>query len=295
MSGSGPVVARARAGMCESDPMSSRLAPPRLVVTVAALALLAAACGDDGGSEDVAGPDPDATTTTAAPAEDDTLDLSECFVDDDGGIGATVPCDESHTYEYAVAVDTPFDEVPDDPEPQLWAACGPALDAYLGDTIGFGMGVRVRPSLPTAATGEPLAPGDETTACLAQGPDGLELDGSVADDGLLDALPDGFVPVMLMEPLECFELYEDDFAVAPVTDCGAPGALRFLGVWEIDGGPDDPYPGTDALRAERDQRCEELAGDLGVDPVGVSGVIPSDAEWLLGLRIGTCDAEAAPA
>ena len=269
------------------------------------LLLAAAACGDDDGGGGLSiDQDDDAPTATseepAAAAEDPdpddeaNLDVGECFAREGGTVGGEVDCTEPHAYEVAAIIDTPFDIVPEDASLQLQRACIEPISDYLGPDTDFGIANSVTSTLPNTPAGESVAGTvDEQTACLSASPQGIDFTGSVADDGLLDAFPEGFAPVATLDLGTCFLLFEDAFSVAELADCSEPDALQHVGLFDFEDPDGTPYPGEDALRARRDPRCRAIAEEFGAErPETASGVFPSDEDWDLGRRLVTCDVEA---
>lgn len=89
---------------------------------------------------------------------------------------------------------------------------------------------------------------------------------------------------------QCFTLKDQNNIGLPV-DC-EPGVLLYLGSVTPDG---DEFPGTDALKAQRDEKCDELvpADDDRIDRTTVSGTVPLEGDWLRGAREITCDVQIA--
>ena len=272
--------------------MSSR------VVAAAGMIALAGLVGCGGGSDE-------ATEDFGAPetTEPDTdgSDLSEpavsaagyaegqCYVFDGDLIGAEVPCDRPHDFEVVGVIATPFEVIPPDADERLLVACSDVIAGYTDDGLD-GQGLRSVNILLNGQEGDSVTgTDDEATVCLAQAPPGLTLTASVADGGAADAL-DGYVAVASLAPGSCFELYGDFPSLGREASCSGDGVLRYVGRFEL--ADDGDYPGEDAIRALRGDRCPMLAEDMGVpNAADASGTIPSEADWLVGLRTVTCDVE----
>ena len=201
----------------------------------------------------------------------------------------TVPCDEPHSAEFAGVVPPPVDVLPDDRDDAveiLNAACRPVVERLIGRSLsefGSGLGFVTETGL-----GEPLV-GDVRCYVSVTLEDALIA--SIADVGYEEAL--NYEIVADFAPGTCFAFVGDSFLFAEELACDAPDALMAVGDFVLDDPPGTPYPGVDALRAVRTERCSTILADseLAADPASVSGILPSESEWVsYDQRVVTCDA-----
>lgn len=108
------------------------------------------------------------------------------------------------------------------------------------------------------------------------------------------AAPDGEeTSVFELSAGDCFTASGDQVETVEVVDCAKPHVYEAFAVLDHDAGPDDPYPGDDAILEWADQACQ---GDFE-DFVGASydtskwyitSVTPSQETWDTGDREIVC-------
>jgi hypothetical protein len=257
-----------------------RLVPIRATVLVALAPLLAiAGCASA----------PTAELVPFADRASDELYLGDCFslglaLDElDLDPAERVPCDSPHDTE-VVALLTEFDGTPLPPADELdllvYPGCFERIEATIDGTLE---------DLPlvTSFTGDLAADGETiegAIACLL-----FTRNGDILTDSAFAVAPRDLVGewrlLSLLEPGTCFTLRAQNNLGLP-GDCESD-TLMFLGVVEAEAGD---FPGTDALRVQRDAGCADLVpDDPRIDPATLSGTVPGLSDWLRGVRVITCD------
>lgn len=198
-----------------------------------------------------------------------------------------MPCDEPHASEFVGTAPSPFERLPEDRNEAvdgLYAACRPLVEDFLGraiDVPGPGVGVNIDAELGGPVNGD--------VECFVSTGDAANLVGLIADVGFEAAL-NGVIVINDTDPGSCFQLGEVAFDYGTPVDCTATDALMFVGSFDLD---DGPYPGDDAIRSIRGERCAEVLADSGLaaDPATVSGGFPGEKDWRRAdRRTVTCDA-----
>lgn len=211
-----------------------------------------------------------------------------------------VPCDEPHNAQYAGSVAPPPGNLPDDVDSAtilLYQLCREKVETLTGRSLalfGSGIGFVIESGL-----GEPMV---DDVRCYAS----VSLEGiftaAISEVGYQEALAHEIVADL--EPGTCFTFVGDSYGFADESQCDAPNALMAIGVFAVEDPPGSPYPGEDALRSVRAERCtaildeSELTGPIAVssgvvevDLASLSGTIPNEVNWLShDLRQITCDA-----
>ncbi len=240
---------------------------------------------------------PEASASDAEPSDESPGELvvgESCFAApaDDSNFGESIDCTEPHDLQYAGSIASPVAVLPDDIQEAtdlLNRACVPLVEEVAGRTLTI-PGVIVAFSAPDAELGEPV-PGD--VECYAGGSGSDLLVAQMADVGAEAAYGDGRI-IADLEPGTCFVFLGDSFDIGVESGCEAEGALVFVGSFVADPGP---YPGEDALRALRSERCAEVlaaAPSLSGIAESISGTIPDRKSWVVqDMRVVTCDAEPA--
>jgi hypothetical protein len=199
-----------------------------------------------------------------------------------------IDCAEPHASEYIGGVAPPVDTLPVDEDEAAtlgFAACTAPVGEFLGRSMtqsGISVGFLI-----DAVPGGPIT-GDIDCFATTNIPDGLV--GSIAELGLEGALNNvSLIPDQ--DPGTCFLLGSDaNYSLGEIVGCDDPDALMFIGNFELE---DGPFPGNDAIRALRGDRCRELlaANGLSADPASVSGTFPTEQNWNdFGRRTVSCDA-----
>jgi|JI10StandDraft_1071094.scaffolds.fasta_scaffold147652_2 hypothetical protein len=197
-----------------------------------------------------------------------------------------VDCSEPHTSELAAVAELPEGALPDDYDEAvrlLRELCAPLVQAYTRYDFGAsGMFVDTR------VTGSLGAPVESPVDCIASVA-GPALVGTFQEADLDQLLGDVKVLTSL-SPGICFQFAADANSLATEADCAEPGALLFVGTYQM--AEYDPYPEIDVLRAERSVECARVLAESGLsgDPATLSGTFISQANYeLFGTRIATCD------
>jgi hypothetical protein len=214
-----------------------------------------------------------------------------CAIKVEGGSFQEAECSEPHDMEFVGPVAAPTEVLPEDFEEAvelLTRTCAPLVSVYLGgrDLTQSGVGVSFNAD---AALGEPIV-GD--VDCFLLVSSATALTAAVSDVGLDGALGDNRI-VHELEPGTCFVNPSDSFDLGTVVSCDVTDALMQIGKFVVE--DDGPYPGDDALRAIRGERCPQVLADSGladlVDVDTLSGVFPGLEGWRdLDRRTITCDA-----
>lgn len=273
-------------------------------IAVGAAAIIAvsmAGCGTAGDPAEATSADlPGATFTSSpwTPADVEVVPfedrgspqgyLGDCHDEADAAnplLEARVPCDEPHNLEIIGELDAVEGiEYTEDARQEFHRRCAEQAEENLGIPLDEVPLIFAFAGTTDRATG--LLTG--TVSCTLVTHNGPIITASVLDHDPREILS-GWRHLPTLEPGTCFELGEQPSLGLP-SDCEQPNLL-FLGTITAE---DGPYPGEDALRAQRDDECPDLldaAEDAGVevDPEHVSGTLPDDFEWGLGLRVTTCD------
>jgi hypothetical protein len=201
--------------------------------------------------------------------------------------GTEVDCSEPHNAEFVGIGEPPAGALPDDQvdmDIAIARICRPVAAEAIGvdvlpDFLSTGNPPEARPG---ATLTEPF------NCFIKMSPEDI-LTGSLFDVDPAEALGD-YAPVAELEPGDCFLEVETNFDFAVPVDCSDADALMAIGSFEVD--EDGEFPGLDALRAMRNDRCREILEDAGldVDPATVSGVLPSEVQWAaVDLRTITCE------
>ncbi len=201
-----------------------------------------------------------------------------------------VPCDEPHTSEYAGSVPPPPGDLPSDSDEAsllLRGLCRDSVEALTGRDLGlFGSGVGF---LSIDGLGEPMV--NDIQCYLSVSYEGA-LTGAISEIGYEAALNYDIIPDL--EPGTCFVYVEPgSYDLGESAPCDTPDALMAIGLFLAEDPPGAPYPGDDALRALRGQRCAEVltASGLTVDESTLSGTFPNETNWIaFDRRTITCDA-----
>lgn len=197
-----------------------------------------------------------------------------------------VTCDTSHNLE-VVGLLTDFDGEPlpgtDEIDETFFPPC---IEQITERVIG------AVDELPVAAsyTGDLAADGvsiDGPVLCIVYTRNGDLLTGSVLVTDAHELIGE-FRLIKRLDPGTCFTLDAQNNLGLPAP-CAA-GTLKYLGAVES---AFAEYPGEDALKAERDERCAELLppDDDQIDPATLLGTIPVSPDWYRGDTTITCDVE----
>lgn len=204
----------------------------------------------------------------------------------DEGVWMEVDCSEPHTSELAAIVDLPEGALPDDFDEAvtlLRELCAPLVQAYTRYDFG-----RSSLFVDSRVTGSLGAPVESPVDCIASVSEPV-LVGTFQEAGLDQLL--GEVKVLSgLTPGTCFQFAGDATSLAIESDCTEPGALLFVGTYQM--AEYDPYPATDVLRAERSVECARVLAEsgLGGDPATLSGTFVAQANYdMFGARTATCD------
>jgi hypothetical protein len=203
-------------------------------------------------------------------------------------------CNEPHNAELVALIEPPGETLPaDEAEATIFfneMCASPVADATGADMLrpGIGIGFNVPGALGEAYEG--------SVACYAKF-GAVVLVGSFQDIPFIELIGDQVV-IAGLDPGECFLFAESSFASGYVASCDEADAHMAVGEYQAE---DRPYPGTDALREERAQRCAVVLAESGLvesgvagDPDTLSGSFPGENAWNVpGRRLVTCDIDPA--
>ncbi len=202
--------------------------------------------------------------------------------------GVEVDCDAPHNAQFVGQGNPPTKALPDDE-----AAAESVVSRICRSVAASTLGVDVLPEYltmgkpPAAVAGATL---EEPFDCyIAMSPDDV-LTGSLIDTAPADVLGD-YVAAIDLNPGDCFRLVEGSFYVVRSAQCSEADALMSIGSFQVP--QDGDYPGVDALRDLRTQRCSKILSESGLeaDATTLSGNMPSVVDWLAAdIRTITCDA-----
>jgi hypothetical protein len=145
------------------------------------LVLALAGCSGDDGAEDASSPPP-TTTGPEAPTSLYDVGIGDCF----SGLDRTrdlrirvVPCRRRHQAEVYGAFDLDNRRFPgaDVLRRQVATRCAQDFAGYTGEPVGPGTNLAFTEVVPTV---DSFAAGDRRALCIALGPDGAPLEGSIA-------------------------------------------------------------------------------------------------------------------
>lgn len=138
-------------------------------------------------------------------------------------------------------------------------------------------------SAPSAAASESPAASASASAAVASEPAASPT-----------AAPSGEeTSVFDLEAGDCFSVDSDQFDTVVVVDCEQPHEYEAFHVFDHEAGPDDPYPGDDALFEFADTECqppfEEYVGhDYQTSIWFITSITPSEDTWADGDREIVC-------